>query len=347
MILGLFLAAMCGVSWGIFLAPLRVIKVWQWENIWLVWTFLGLFVAPLIFAAWTIPHYLELNKVIGMPLLVLAVVVGGLVSTSGFLYGVTIPGIGLGLATALNAGSCMAMSLVPLVVLHRKSLLHPSGWLDIAGVALSIVGLAFCSKGGGLRDAELKKKKLSEDTIEVVAGPHKLSFVQSVALCCVAGVINSIFNLALAFPNPIVNIARHLGYSEFDANNAFTTPYLIGGAIINCMYAAFLLRRNNTFARFRAPGWLACAFWSVIMGGMFLFAILAYTKALALLGSFGGVIAWGLSMAAMILVSSLWDVLMGEWKGPAAQAMTFGVVILMAALVALSFSQYFSQIETL
>jgi L-rhamnose-H+ transport protein len=347
MILGLFLAVMCGISWGIFLAPLRVIKVWQWENIWPVWNIVGLFLGPVVVAVWTIPHYLELNRVIGLPMLLLTVLVGGLAGTSGFLYAVTIPVIGLGLATALNAGTCMAMALLPLVVLHHKTFLHPSGWLAAGGVVLSITGLSFCSKGGGIREAELKQNNELHSSAEAGAGARTLSFAKSVALCCSAGVITSTFNLALAFPNPVINTARRLGYSEFSANNAFSTPFLIGGAISNCIYAAFLLRRNNTFVRFMAPGWWFGAFWSVIMGGMFLFAVLAYTKAISLLGSFGGVIAWGLSMAAMILISSSWDALMGEWKGPAAQAMKYGVGILMVALLALSLAQYFSQIETM
>jgi hypothetical protein len=78
---------------------------------------------------------------------------------------------------------------------------------------------------------------------------------------------------------------------------------------------------------------------------VFLFAIYAYTGAVSLMGAFGGVIAWGVSMAAMILASALWDVFMDKWTGIAARAMLCGVGILMAAIVSLSFAQYFSQLE--
>jgi len=347
MILGLLLAVACGVSFGIFLAPLRVMKAWQWENVWALWSIAAMFIGPLLFAMWTIPHYFQLNKFIGMPMLWLTLILGALAGTSGFLYAVTIPSIGLGLATALNSGMCMAMSLVPLVVLHHKTLLRPGGMSAMLGVALSILGVTLCGMGGSLREAELNKNK-NNDQQATVAGaevPDRMSFVRSVVFCCLAGVITSAFNLALAFPNPVINAALRFGESEFAASNAFTVLWLIGGGVSNLIYVFFKLRQNNTFQRFSAPGWLPCAFWSVLMSAAFLFAMFAYTGSVSMMGSFGGVIAWGVSMAAMILASALWDLFMDKWTGVAARAMVYGVGILMAAIISLSFAQYFSQLE--
>jgi uncharacterized membrane protein (GlpM family) len=345
MISGLLLAVACGVSFGIFLAPLRVMRAWQWENVWAVWSVVGMAIGPLLFSIWTIPHYVEVNRFVGMPLLLGTAVVGAFAGTSGFLYAVTVPTIGLGLATAMNSGTSMAMSLVPLVALHPKTLLRPSGLSALLGVTLSILGVTICGAGGNLREAELNKNRDNGATIDAIRVQSRMSFARSVVFCCLAGVITSAFNLALAFPNPVINAALRFGESEFAASNTFTAPWLIGGAISNLIYVIFQLRKNNTFQRFAAPGWLACALWSVLMSMVFLFAIYAYTGAVSLMGAFGGVIAWGVSMAAMILASALWDVFMDKWTGIAARAMLCGVGILMAAIVSLSFAQYFSQLE--
>jgi L-rhamnose-H+ transport protein len=343
MIWGLLLAVASGVAFGIFLAPLRIIKAWQWENVWAIWCLIGTLVGPVLFAAWTVPHYFELNKFIGGPALLLTVFLGAIAGTSGFLYAVTVPAIGLGLATALNSGTCMAMSLVPLAVLHRGSILHRGGLLTIGGVALSIVGITLCGKGGHLRESELKKNDLNRFCTEASRIPPRLSFVKSVVFCCLAGAITSAFNLALAFPNPVIKAALRFGVSGFAASSTFTAPWLVGGAISNAMYVAWRLRQNNSLQCFRAPGWFSSALWSVLLAIGFLFGMYTYTGSVFLMGIFGGVIAWGVSMAAMILASALWDMYVDTWTGAAAQSMVYGIEILMTAILALSFAQYFFQ----
>jgi len=80
---------------------------------------------------------------------------------------------------------------------------------------------------------------------------------------------------------------------------------------------------------------------------LFVFGATSYTGSVGLLGSFGAVITWGVSMAAMILISSLWDVSLGEWKGQPLRIMALGIGVLMIAVVALSYAEYFHQIETI
>ena len=80
------------------------------------------------------------------------------------------------------------------------------------------------------------------------------------------------------------------------------------------------------------------------MAGVFVFGVSAYAGAVGLLGSFGAVIVWGVSMAAMILISSLWDVFLGEWKGSPAKVMAQGVAVLMVAIVALGLAEYYHQL---
>ena len=119
------------------------------------------------------------------------------------------------------------------------------------------------------------------------------------------------------------------------------------GASWGLLYSAYLLRKNSSFSHFVAPGALRCALWSVFMAGVFLFGVSAYAGAVVLMGSFGAVIAWGVSMAAMILISGIWDVSVGEWKGQPLRIMAMGIGVLMIAIVALSFAEYFHQIETI
>ena len=339
MILGLALAIGCGASWGLYLAPMRILKAWEWENIWAVVSLVGLLIGPFLVAVWTVPHYFEVNQAVGGGILALTLLIGVVSGMSGFLYSMTIRVIGLGLATALNGGSSMAIALLPLLTLHRQTIFHASGLLTLVGVGLSILGISLCAKGGGLREQDLANDQGPK--------PEKRSgrsFVKNVIACCIAGAISSGMNVALAFPNPIFDIAHKYGSSDFGAANAFLAPYLAGGFISNILYAGHIMRRNHTFSRFFVPGALRCTLWSVFMSGVFVFGMSAYAGAVGLLGSFGAVIVWGVSMAAMILISSLWDVFLGEWKGSPAKVMAQGVAVLMVAIVVLGLAEYYHQL---
>jgi hypothetical protein len=151
-------------------------------------------------------------------------------------------------------------------------------------------------------------------------------------------------NIALAFPNPIFTIAHKHGSGDFGATCAFLAPYLTGAFVGNVIYAGRLVRKNDTFQHFFAKGSLLCLFLSIFMAVVFLLGEYSYAGAVSLLGSFGAVITWGLSVAAMILTSSLWDVSQGEWSGRAAREMALGVTVLIVAVVTLGFAQYFYRI---
>jgi hypothetical protein len=82
------------------------------------------------------------------------------------------------------------------------------------------------------------------------------------------------------------------------------------------------------------------------MGTIFAFGAFSYAGSVGRLGPFGAVIAWGVSMAAMILISSTWDISLGEWKGDPLKIMASGILVLLIAIIALSLADYFHQMES-
>jgi L-rhamnose-H+ transport protein len=339
-ILGLLLATTCGVCWGIFLAPVRVIKAWKWENIWIVWSFFATVVGPWAVAFWSVPHLLQVDQEVGARILLLTAFLGGVSGTAGFLYSYSVPFIGLGLATSLNAGASMAMSLLPLGVLHHETMLHRSGAFTVLGVILAVIGTSLCGDGGRRRERTLIGPSDSIQSVE-----KNRAFWKCVLLTLASGAIGSGMNIALAFPNAIFTVAHKYGSGDFGAACAFLAPYLAGAFVGNVIYAGRLVRKNNTFQHFFAKGSLLCLFLSIFMAVVFLVGEYSYAGAVSVLGSFGAVITWGLSVAAMILTSSLWDVSQGEWSGRAAREMAMGVGVLMVAVVTLGFAQYFYRID--
>src|SRR5271157_4152807 len=108
MLLGLSLAVCSGVCLGLLFAPMRKLQGWEWEHFWVVWSIIGLVIGPIAVFIATVPHSAAVLKAIGFNLIALTLVLGALGGTSGFLYSMTVPALGVGLAAALNAGSAMA-----------------------------------------------------------------------------------------------------------------------------------------------------------------------------------------------------------------------------------------------
>lgn len=332
-IAGLLLALFSGTCLGIFLAPMRIRQAWKWENIWAVWSAVALLAGPLAMALNWIPEPLSVCREIGAGPLVLTLAIGAAAGTSGFLYGVAVPAIGLGLSTALNTGAGIAVALIPLALVHGNTALRRSGLLTILGILVTILGISLCAKGGSLRECPAPR------------GHSRLSFRAGVALSVAAGVISSGLNLGLAFPNRMFDVATKYGSSPFGAAVTFLAPYLAGGFFSNFLYAAYLLHRNRTVSRFWATGAQRSAFWSLTMAVLFVLGIGSYAASVAMLGSFGAIVAWGIFTAATILSSGVWDVLRKEWSGRAAGFMILGVGVLLAAIAILALAQHFHQLD--
>lgn len=334
-LVGLGLALVSGICLGIFLAPMRLAQAWKWENAWALWSVVAMLAGPLAMALYSVPQPLAVYREIGAASLLLTLAIGAVAGTSGFLYALAVPAIGLGLGTALNTGAGIAVALVPLALVHGATAVQRSGLLTILGILVTILGISLCAKGGSLRERQLPR------------GRSKLPFATGVVLSVVAGVISSAMNVGLAFPNHMFEVAAKYGSSAFGAAVTFLAPYLVGGFVSNFLYAAYLLHRNRTVSRFWAPGSLRSVFCSLTMAVLFVAGIGSYAASVAMLGSFGAIVAWGIFTAATILSSGVWDVLRKEWNGRAARFMLLGVGVLLAAIVILGLAQHFHQLDKL
>jgi len=178
MLLGLSLAVCSGICLGLLFAPMRKLQGWEWENFWIVWSLVGLLVGPVAVLAVTVPHWTVVLRAIGLHLIALTVVLGAVGGTSGFLYGLTVPALGVGLAAALNAGSAMATSLFPLALLHGDAVWRKSGLLSITGIAIAIKGMAACTKAGSLRE-----RQTADRTQSRIGTMKRGAFAKAIVLC--------------------------------------------------------------------------------------------------------------------------------------------------------------------
>jgi L-rhamnose-H+ transport protein len=95
--------------------------------------------------------------------------------------------------------------------------------------------------------------------------------------------------------------------------NAVWLPIMVAGAIPNLVYCFYLLRRNDTTARFRAGGLLHWAL-ALTMAVLWFGSSILYGMATVRLGTLGTVLGWPLFMSLIVISASVAGLMTGEWK---------------------------------
>jgi L-rhamnose-H+ transport protein len=146
-------------------------------------------------------------------------------------------------------------------------------------------------------------------------------------------------NFGLVAGAGLIEIARQHGASARDATNAAWVPVLFVGAIPGLLYCLNLLRKSHTGSNFLCLGTIPYLFLALLMGILWFGSIVLYGWATLRIGVLGAVLGWPLFMVAIVLGSSLWGVVTGEWKNAGTRArmlMASSVSVLVVAILVLA-----------
>jgi L-rhamnose-H+ transport protein len=317
--LGLTFAFLSGVANGLFTAPMKMIRRWKWENIWLVFIVVACLVMP---AAMVLP-VADVRAVFAAApraALTAAFLFGFLWGFGAILFGRSVDRLGVSLANTLVIGLSSALgSAVPLILGGAMRADARTAVL-LAGVATFIVGVWLCGSAGRIRAPGRSPQSWG-------------GFVFAIG----AGVMSAIFNIGYSLALPVAAAGRSLGYSGFVSTNCIWVAMLGAGAVPNVAYCVYLMRRNSSAGLFAGEGsqsrsWVLAMLMGVLWGG----SIFLYGAATPLLGDIGPSIGWPLSLAVGLLVANSMGLLLGEWRGAAPAAvsrMRVGIAVLLVAIV--------------
>ena len=124
------------------------------------------------------------------------------------------------------------------------------------------------------------------------------------------------------------------GASRFGALNVVWMVALAGGFLANAIYSAYLLTRNKTWSNFALPATGRFWIYGLIMGVLWTGGVVLYGRGAASMGKTGAVLGWPLFMSMIIIASTIWGFVTGEWKGSSHQSkwyMLAGMVVLLIA----------------
>lgn len=336
---GSILSIIAGVVNGSFAAPTKAAKNWMWENIWSVWAVFAMLILPWALVAATIPHAGSLYAGIGASQLWLLALFGVGFGLAQIFFGLGIAAVGIALNFAIAIGISTAFgSIVPFLSKHADRTFTREGFFFFLGIILMLVGIVLSAVAG-----REKERKLATEAPPPQNGfnAKRLSFAAGLTLCILAGLGSPLGNFGLAFCTPTVNRAVELGASLTNKYNAIWAPLYTASLVPYIIYCIYLWRKNHSFHLFGAKGTGVNWIYGIIMAVLWMGSSAIYGIAASRIGEMGPVVGWPLFMSIIIITSSVWGFLTGEWKGAgrkSVNAMLVGIVFLILGFVTLAYS---------
>ncbi|MEX0332585.1 MAG: L-rhamnose/proton symporter RhaT [Puniceicoccaceae bacterium] len=338
---GTFLHTIGAGSAALCYSPQKFLHRWSWQTYWLTQAFFCWLLLPWIGAYLSLgDHFWTVLGEAPKGAMLLSYLYGVIYGVGGIAFGVSIRYIGFSLTYAIAIGfSCLIGTLfMPLIngVLAEK-LQQDGGLIVVLGVILGFFAMILTGIAGFR-----KERELAEDGKETTFNAHI-----GLPLCVLAGVLSAVFSFSLDAATPIAEVAAKYGAGQnrenikyiFSNNGAFTTTLI---------YIIYLMNKNKTWGEFlRTPdgsagGLIRNYVLSFATGLMWYTQFFFYGRGHVLMGDFK-FSSWAIHMIILILLSSGFGVLIGEWKGARRKTlfdMGVGLALLVGAVGLITYGNY-------
>ncbi|MGH9448308.1 MAG: L-rhamnose/proton symporter RhaT, partial [Terriglobia bacterium] len=258
-------------------------------------------------------------------------------------FGLGIAAVGIALNFAIAIGISTAFgSLVPLAFQHANKIFTPQGEFILLGVLLMLIGIVLSAVAGQEKEKQVRRGlPPGEEVQKAGTSRKKMSFGTGLTFCILAGLGSPLGNFGLAFCTPTVNRAVELGAKVTNKYNAVWAPLYTAALIPYLIYCIYLWRKHHSFRLFAAAGTGIYWIFGIVMGLLWMGSSAIYGIGAARIGDMGPVLGWPLFMSVIIITSSVWGFLMGEWKGAgkrSANVMILAVVFLVLGFITLAYS---------
>jgi L-rhamnose-H+ transport protein len=331
-VIGLIWILVAGVTQGAFPLPMKFVRKWKWEHLWLVYSVIAFFILPWIIAWVTVPHLAAV--IAGSPRQVvwLTALYGAGWGAGSVFFGLGVDALGMALGFSMITGIYTALgALVPMVVLTPDLVWTRNGVLIMAGNAITIAGVVLQAVAGDIRAKQSVKT-------EVYSLNPKISFTAGLTIAILSGVLSGMLNFSYAFGKPIADVAQQLGATKENGLNALWLVALPAGGILNVGYCAYrMLRRRSWVLLYRGTlpmDWVHAWVMSILWTG----SVILYGWGADRLGRLGPSLGWSLWNAILIITTVVCGFLTHEWdgvKGRALKLLLIGIALLMVGTVVL------------
>jgi L-rhamnose-H+ transport protein len=335
-LIGVFLATVGGIMAGNCMVPLKYMRRWRWENVWIVFSLVALIFVPWTIALLRLPNLFSIYASVKTSNFMMPFLYGAGWGVAQVLFGLAVIRIGMALSFAITIGLSAALgSLVPILLRHPEFLISGRGPILLLGIFLMIAGVVACSWAGRRRERE------QQDQANIAANMGRGIYSGGLLLAVAAGLLAPMLNYALSFGDSILFEAIRQHIALADAPYAVWPIALAGGSLPNFIYAIWLIRRNRSWNTF-FPIWPEILL-GTVMGVLWMGSVAAYGTATTLLGVLGTSIGWSIYQICIILTANVSGWIAGEWKRvsqPSKVALWSGLSLLAAATLAITYGNH-------
>ncbi len=325
---GVSLIMAAGLMSGTCMLPLKFVRSWKWENLWLVFSLVSLVIIPWMLAIGLVGSLFETYRTLPFRQLAIPMLFGTGWGVAQILFGVSVKRLGLGVAYAIIVGlGAVLGTLVPLFVQQRPTAKEHAIQLIVGGVAVMVIGISLTTWGG----------QIKERATDISQSASHRAYPAAIFLAVLCGFMAPMLNYSFAFGQGIAQAAVHLGNQPVHSAYAVWPIGLAGGFLPNAAYSLWLLFKNRTWPLFRCAR--ANLLWSCLMGILWMGAFALYGMSATFLGALGTSVGWGLLQIFMIMTATLAGALTGEWKHASRSAkllLSLGIASLTVAIVLLA-----------
>lgn len=306
---GLAWLLLAGIPQGAFTLPMKFVRRWKWEQLWLSYSLLAFFILPVLFAWITVPRLGEVYQHCSGRVVALTAGFGAGWGIGSIFFGLGVDALGMALGFSMMTGIYTALgAIVPLAVLTPELVWSRQGACILAGNAVTIAGVAVAAVAGDLRDRQ------SPDRSAPALG-RRFSFRTGLLICIAGGVFSAMFNFSYAFGKPIVDVAQRMGASRDGAQNALWLLTLVSGGSLNVAYCLECIRRRRSWLLLWRGAASRDLLHALSMAGMWTGSVLVYSWGADRLGQLGPSLGWSLFNVILIITTVACGLLAKEWAG--------------------------------
>lgn len=341
---GILVVAASGLVMGTSAWPLKRMQHFQYEHFGFVSMLFSLVVLPWAITLTTCPGVVAAYATVPSGLLLKANLFSmswGIAQVLALLCFVRI-GVSLtyGILCSIGAAVGVAMPLVfkaSGAFANAPDLVSKTGLMVMIGVGVMIIGVYFASLAGFGRE-RLRQTQASE--VGPKSAPAREHFAVGLLMVIVSGVLSTGWGFAFAYAQgPIIEAVKAKGAADLYAGLSVWSVALLGAALVNVLYPAFLMTKNRSWGVLtKHPREILLA---LLYGLLFFIPSALLGKGMLLLGVLGASVGWGLVQGTLIIGGQILGFATGEWRGisgPPRRQIYIAIIILIVAMVVLAFA---------
>ncbi len=339
-IIGLIIIAIGAFCQSSCYVPINKVKQWSWESYWLVQGVFAWLLLPFLGALLAVPSGESLWGLFAQAPsfnLWMTLLFGCLWGVGGLTFGLSMRYLGVALGQSLALGTCAALGTImgPVLLNAFFPELNALGSLTtavIAGVAITLVGIAIIGVAGGM-----KAKALTDG--EKKAAVKDFNFPMGIAIALLSGFMSGCFNVGLEF-------GKDINFGDLTDPMFRTLPatllVTVGGFVTNLAYCFYQNQKNHTWTDYgKRQVWANNLVFCLLAGALWYSQFFGLSLGKGFLGSSPTLLtlSFCILMALNVVFSNVWGILLHEWRGCSRNT----IVVLLVGIVVLVVSSFVPQ----